>query len=139
MFLLDTNVLSALMTLKPPAQVAAWLARQPPEQVFTATVCQAEILSGLAILPRGRRRAALVAAAEAMFLEDFEGRVLAFDMAAAVDYADIFAARRRAGRPAAMADLMIAAIAHVHGASVVTRNAADFEHCGVAVVDPWRD
>lgn len=137
MFVLDTHVLSAMMSADPAPTVAAWLVAQPSEALFTAAVCQAEILSGIAVLPAGRRRAELEAAAGGMFAEDFEGRVLPFDTEAAVVYAEIFAARRRAGRPAAALDLMIAAIARVRGASVVTRNVADFEACGVAVVDPW--
>lgn len=72
-----------------------------------------------------------------MFLEDFEGRVLPFDMAAAVSYAEIFEIRRRAGRPTATIDLMITAIARSEGATVVTRNVSDFNRCGVAVVNPW--
>jgi len=36
-----------------------------------------------------------------------------------------------------MADLMIAAIARGHGASVVTRDTGDFEGCGLALINPW--
>lgn len=137
MFLLDTNVLSTMMSATPAPEVAAWVSGQPIEVLFTASICQAEILSGLAIMPVGRRRAGLVEAARAMFMEDFEGRVLPFDMAAAVAYADVFAARRGAGRPAATVDLMIASVARSQGISVVTRNVADFSQCGVTVVSPW--
>ena len=72
-----------------------------------------------------------------MFRDDFGGRVLPFDTRAAVTYADLFAARRRAGRPVAMADLIIAAIARARGASVVTRDTGDFEGCGLTLIDPW--
>ena len=137
MFLLDTNVLSALMMMQPPPEIAAWISVQPDDLLFTAAVCQAEILAGIAILPEGRRRAELAAAAQAVFVEDFEGRVLPFDSLAAQDYAGMYAARRRAGRPAAALDLMIAAIARVNSASVVTQNVADFELCGVPIVNPW--
>jgi predicted nucleic acid-binding protein len=137
MFLLDTNILSAIMSAGTVPQVATWMSGQPADLLFTTTICQAEILSGLAVMPEGRRRTDLEAAARAMFLEDFEERVLPFDMSAAVAYADIFADRRRAGRPIATADLMIAAVARSHGASVVTRNVDDFEGCGVVVVNPW--
>jgi len=126
-----------MMALEPQPQVADWISRQYFELLYTASICQAEILSGLAILPEGRRRADLEQAAHAMFIEDFEGRVLAFDMAAAALYAELFAARKRAGRPAAAMDLMIAAIARANGASVVTRNVADFDQCGVGVINPW--
>jgi len=138
MFVLDTNILSAMMAPNPAPEVAAFVSGQPAELLFTASICQAEVLSGIAIMPEGRRRLDLEAAARAMFLEDFERRVLPFDMEAAIAYADIFAARRRAGRPAAIADLMIAAVAYCRKASVVTRNAADFEACGVAIINPWK-
>ena len=137
MFILDTNVLSNAMASDPAPAVAAWIAAQPPDLLFTVSVCQAEILSGIAVLPQGRRRASLEAAANAMFGEDFAGRVLPFDSEAAIAYADVFSARRRAGRPAATADLMIAAIARTKGASVVTRDIGDFEDCGLTLIDPW--
>jgi len=72
-----------------------------------------------------------------MFRDDFAGRVLPFDGEAAIAYADVFSSRRRAGRPAATADLMIAAIARTKGASVVTRDIGDFEDCGLTLIDPW--
>jgi predicted nucleic acid-binding protein len=53
MFILDTNVLSNAMAAHPAPAVAAWIAGQPLELLFTASICQAEILSGIAILPQG--------------------------------------------------------------------------------------
>jgi hypothetical protein len=137
MFILDTNILSAMMAPSPPLEVRDFVSRQPAELLFTTSICEAEILSGIAIMPKGRRRLGLEAAARAMFSEDFDCRVLPFDEEAAIAYAEIFAARRQAGKPIAMADLMIAAIASSQKASVVTRNAADFDLCSVTVINPW--
>lgn len=138
MFVLDTNVLSAIMGAQPVPEVARWIARETDRRLFTTTISQAEIFSGIAILPESRRRAALETAAAAMFAEDFAGRVLPFDTAAAGAYAGIFAARRKAGRPTAPLDLMIAAIARAHDATIVTRDVGGFEGCGVALVNPWQ-
>lgn len=138
MFVLDTNVLSAIMGSRRVPEVAAWVAGQQEDLLFTATVCQAEVLAGIAVLPIGRRRQRLEAAAQAIFDDDFAGRVLPFDQAAARCYATLFAVRREAGRPAATADLMIAAVAHAQGASLVTRNTGDFEGCGLPLVNPWK-
>ena len=69
-----------------------------------------------------------------MFRDDFAGRILPFDTDAVVVYAEIFADRRSAGRPAATADLMTASIARMRAARVVTRDTAGFDGCGV---DPW--
>src|SRR5215472_71793 len=115
MFVLDTNILSAIMSARPSPEVAAWIAGQPEDALFTTTICQAEILAGLAVMPEGRRRVALETAAQAIFADDFNGRVLPFGAAAAAAYADIFAARRRAGRPTAPLDLMIAAVVRANG------------------------
>lgn len=137
MFVLDTNVLSAILGSQPVAEVAAWLTRQPEEQLCTTSVCQAEILAGIAILPEGRKRQLLDAAARGVFEDEFDGRILPFDQVAAGHYAALFAARREAGRPTGQADLMIAAVARAHGASLVTRNVSDFEGCGVPILNPW--
>jgi predicted nucleic acid-binding protein len=69
---------------------------------------------------------------EDMLGEDFTGRILPFDSAAAVAFAEIAATRRQAGRPIAQADAQIAAIARSRGAALATRNVPDFEECGIA-------
>jgi predicted nucleic acid-binding protein len=45
--------------------------------------------------------------------------------------------RRALGRPISHADAQIAAIAQVRGARLATRNVADFDDCGLEVVNPW--
>jgi predicted nucleic acid-binding protein len=137
MFVLDTNILSVMMRSPLVPEVAAWIAGQPEELLYTTAVCQAEVLAGIEILPDGRRRAALERAARAMFADDFDGRILPFDSEAAAAYANIFAARKSAGRPTAPHDLMIAAIARANGASMVTRDTGGFEGCGLTLVNPW--
>ena len=126
-----------MMRLQLEPRVAVWIAAQPADLLFTTSLSQAEILSGLAIMVEGRRRLDLQAAARAMFLEDFDGRVLPFDTEAATAYGSIFAARRRTGRPAATIDLMIASIAQSRGASVVTRDTSGFEGCDLTLINPW--
>src|SRR6266571_160182 len=111
MIVLDTNVLSEMMKASPSAGVARWLAAQPATSLYTTAVTQAETLHGVMLLPAGRRRGAIEKAAEAMFDEDFAGRVLPFGSDAARLYARIAADRRRAGRPISHFDAQIAAIA----------------------------
>lgn len=139
MYLLDTNVVSAVMESAIPTELKRWAANHRGEPRVTSAISQAEILAGIRAMTAGRRRTRLERAAEALFATDFAGLVLPFDEAAADMYADLHAACRRAGRPRPMADLMIAAIARAHGAIVLTRNVADFEHCGVAIANPWAE
>lgn len=139
MILLDTNVISELMRPAPSAAVENWVGNQPAASLFIAAVTEAELRYGLALLPEGQRQRHLSLQAEAMFVEDFADRILPFDSAAAIAYARIAAGRRQAGRPIAQADAQIAAIAFSRGAIVATRNVADFEDCGIAVLNPWTD
>lgn len=137
--MLDTNVLSELMRPDPKASVSNWVVRMGWEELRITAITRAEILSGICILPQGRRRMALELAASRIFGMGFAGPPLAFDAHAADHYADIMAARRRLGRSIAPLDVMIAAIARSHGAAVATRNVSDFEGCGIAIHDPWSD
>jgi toxin FitB len=138
MIILDTNVLSEIMKPKPATRVVDWMAAQPATSLHTTSITQAEILHVLMLLPSSRRRSALEAAATSMFAEDFGGRMLGFGSDAALPYAQIVSDRRRAGRPISHFDAQIAAIARFMGATVATRNTADFDGCGVTVVDPWK-
>ena len=121
----------------PSVAVASWMRAQSPRSLFTASICQAEILAGVAVLPTGRRRAEFEAVALAIFTREFDGRILPFDTQAASAYAEIFANRRQMGRPIETADLIVAATARAHDAAVVTRDSGGFEGCGVTVVNPW--
>jgi predicted nucleic acid-binding protein len=137
MIVVDTNVLSELMKPSPAASVARWIAAHPAQSIYTTSITQAEILYGILLLPAGRKRDAIRAAAEAMFSTDFQGRILPFGSGAASIYARIASGRRRAGRPISHHDAQIAAIASLEKAEVATRNVADFEDCGIRVIDPW--
>ena len=137
MLVLDTNILSAMMRSVWEPELATWMAGQPDEMLFTAAVCQAEVLAGIELLPDGRRRRELDDAARAMLQDDFEGKILPFDTKAASAYAVILATRTRAGRPIAPLDLMIAATAQANNADVVTRDTGAFEGFGLRVINPW--
>ena len=137
MIVLDTNVLLEALKTLPSHTVLGWLAAQQPLSVFTTTITEAEVLYGVETLPPGKRRLRLLSAVEKMFDEEFAGRILPFDEDAARALARIVAARDRAGRPISQLDAMIAAIARSHRAAVATRNTADFQDCGIEVINPW--
>jgi predicted nucleic acid-binding protein len=137
MIVLDTNVLSEALRPLPEPNVLDWLAKQPRTSLFTTTVTQGEVLYGIRLLADGKRRRGLWDAAKRIFAEDFAGQLLSFDSDAADMYAEIAASRRMAGKPISQFDAMIAAMARSRGASLATRNAKDFDYCGIEIVDPW--
>jgi toxin FitB len=137
--ILDTNVLSEALKPSPSGAVLRWLTAQESEVVFTTAITQAEVLYGIEMLPQGKRRVRLADAIEKMFAEEFQGRILPFDDEAARAFAKIVAARNAVGHPISQLDAMIAAIARSRHAAVATRNTADFERCGIPIINPWTE
>ena len=138
-FMLDTNVLSELMRSQPAAAVLDWFAQNAHSTMHTSVVTQAEILTGIALLPAGQRRTTLATAAEQMFEQDFAANCLNFDAAAAKHYAVLVAARTRQGQPIATEDAQIAAIALAAGLTVATRNTKVLQNIeGLMPANPWQ-
>lgn len=137
MIALDTNVVSELLRSDPNPCVSAWFARHGEGELHLPEPARAELLLGLACLPPGRRRDALVRRAKDFLSRAFGHRFLPFDGAASLAYADIASAARRAGRPLAVADAMIAATALSRGATLAARDAALLATVGLAAVNPW--
>jgi predicted nucleic acid-binding protein len=137
MILLDTNVLSEMMKIRPDPNVVAWLDAQPGSELVICSVSVAEILYGIARMPNGKRKDLLAVGADTLFNKLFAGSILPFDADAAVHYAALVSASEAKGRAADMADGQIAAIARLNSAKVATRNTRDFEELGVTLVNPW--
>jgi toxin FitB len=108
MIVLDTNVVSELMRLQPNESVVGWINAQVATSLCVTAITQAEILHGIRLLPKGKRRDAIAAA------------------------------RRGMGRPIAAFDAQIAAIARTNDARLATRNVANFAGCGINVINPWK-
>ena len=137
MYLLDTNVISELRKApagRANANVVAWAAGMTVPMLYTSSITILEIEIGvLQIERRDRMQGALLRDwLETQVLTAFDGRIIAFDKAAARRCAGLHVPDRRSDR-----DAMIAAVALVHGMRVVTRNTVDFEATGVGLVNPW--
>jgi predicted nucleic acid-binding protein len=135
MFLLDTNVLSELRRReRTHPKVAAWADAAHAAELFLSVITILEIEAGTLLLARRdeAQGAVLRAWIDGKVLPAFAGRILPIDTAVAQRCARLHVPNPRAER-----DALIAATALVHGLHVVTRNVADFEPMGVALLNPW--
>lgn len=138
MILLDTNVVSEPLSQIPEPRVVAWIDEQPLETLFLSAITVAELRAGVALLPAGRRRSALLENLEKRVLPLFAGRVLPFDLSCTSAYAQLTARVRAAGTTIATADGCIAAIAATHGFAVATRDIQPFSAAGIPIINPWK-
>jgi toxin FitB len=138
-FLLDTNAVSEWTKPHPFPSVVAWLAETDEDRLFISVVTLGELRSGVASLAAGRRRDRLDEWLSHDLPVRFEGRVLPVDLAVADQWGRITAAAKAAGRPILAIDAFLAATAHVHQLTLVTRNVSDFQSAGTPVFCPWTD
>ena len=133
MYLLDTDVVSALRRPERNVVVSEWLHNQTPRNLHISVITVGEILHGIA---RQRRPQPEFAAQLERWLESvmtlFRNRVLVFDEAAARHWGLLHAELGFTN-----SDLLIAAIAWTRGFTVVTRNVRDFNRTGVPVLNPF--
>lgn len=139
MILLDTNVVSEPLRPSPEARVSEWIDAQPLETMYLSAMTVAELRAGVALMPAGKRRAALQEHMESRVLPMFAGRVLPFDMACTNAYAELMARVRKAGSGIETADACIAAVALANGFAVATRDTSPFRAAGLDVINPWQD
>lgn len=137
MYLLDTNVVSELRKIrlgKADRHVAKWAESLDAADLFISVITVQELEFGVLL---AERRDPSQGAVLRTWLNDhvlpaFNDRILTVDVAVAQR-----SARLHVPNPRPVRDGLIAATALVHGMTVVTRNAADFEPTGVAVLNPW--
>jgi len=138
MILLDTNVVSEPLRHAPEARVIAWIDAQPLETLYLSAITVAELRAGVALLPAGKRQAALHESLEKRVLPMFAGRVLPFDLSCTHAYAEMLARVRKAGNAIETADACIAAVAIANGFSIATHDTSPFVAAGLAVINPWQ-
>jgi hypothetical protein len=128
-YLVDTNVLSELARKLPDSRVVVWASGVRRAALSVVTV--EEIHFGLAWRPNPTVLARLQELIEAHF------DVLPITEAIALRAGALRGQLRAVGRTRTQADMFVAATAAVHGLVLVTRNAQDFEGCGVSVLNPF--
>jgi len=136
MILLDTNVISEAMKPQSHAAVRKWLDEQAAETLYLSSVTIAELMFGIGVLPKGKRKDRLTAALDGVQAL-FAARILPFDTAAAHHYADLAVKARAAGKGFPTPDGYIAAIAATHDYAVASRDISAFTAAGLTVIDPW--
>ena len=131
MYLLDTNVASDIQKRLP--KPTAWVVSVDPETIYLSVISIGEIERGITKLRKhdGERANRLATWLHGL-RRDNADRILPVTEEIALLWGQMTADRSRGS-----ADSLIAATARVHNLIMVTRNEADFEEFGVAVLNPW--
>ena len=135
MYILDTNVISELRKgRKTHPNVKKWADALPSASLYISVISVLELEIGVLLVQRRDKEqgAILREWMDRHVLPTFSGRILSIDTAVAQRCATL-----HVPNPGSDRDALIAATALIHGLTVATRNAADFERTGVGVINPW--
>jgi len=134
MLILDTNVISAARRPDRGAAVSTWLKTRNDEELFLSVITIGEISRG--IRQQEKRNPEFAKDLNKWLSRTellFEDRIVPFSATDAKIWGELSAEIGNSG-----ADLMIAASALTHDATVVTGNIKDFEPTGVKLIDPFQ-
>lgn len=137
-WLLDTNVIAALINPNGAPSVKSWAAAQSEEQMFISVLTLAEYDKGIENLPEDDQNRYRYAAARDALEERFSERILSLSDASVRRWGVISGrVKLRTGHAPSVVDTMLAATAIEHNLYLVTRNVRDTRFSGAAVFDPW--
>jgi len=137
-YLLDTNVISELIARSPNQSVVDWIDSLDPEAVFLSVITVGELRKGIEKLASSRRKDELTQWLESVLLLRFAEKWVDITIDVMLVWGELTGRLEREGRPIAAMDSLLAASVLEGNYTLVTRNEQDFQHTGVALVNPWK-
>jgi predicted nucleic acid-binding protein len=137
-YLLDTNCISEVVGINPEPRVMAWIEAADESLLYLSVLTLGEIRKGLAALAQGKRRTQLETWLDVELRARFSGKILPVDLPVADRWGWLAATAKRAGKPLAVIDGLLAATALHHNLTLVSRNTSDFAHLQVPLLNPWQ-
>jgi toxin FitB len=139
-WLLDTNVVSALINPNGAPSVKRWAGEQSEDRFFISVLTLAEYEKGIENLPADDPNRYRYTVARDGLEARFSGRILSVSDVIVRRWGQITGRTKLSTRIAPpVIDTLFAATALEHEFYLATRNKKDFMHSGAAVFDPWTD
>lgn len=137
-YLLDTSVISELISTQPNPEVVAFVDSLQQEDIYLSAITIGELTKGIHLLPDSDKKRSLEDWMKDSFLVRFDGHILPLDTEIFIRWGQLSANLERLGLPQAPAmDSLIAATALTHQMVLVTMYEDDFQNTGLEIVNPW--
>ena len=139
-YLLDTCLISEVVSKKPNPKVVAWLDGRDEDSLFLSVLTLGELQKGVSELPdNDGRKESLQRWVSFDLAGRFEGRILDLNLGAAMIWGQLLGDNEQHGGTLPVMDSLIAATAALHGMIVVTRNVKDMGRCTTNILNPWEN
>ena len=136
-YLLDTCVISELVSKRPNLNIITWLDALDPVDVCLSVITIGEIIKGIEKLPDSQKKDELRDWLRNDLLVRFQDKIIPLDSNVLVEWGVLAARLEKAGTPMPAMDALIAATVINYHMILVTRNVEDFKTVGIEIVNPW--
>lgn len=137
-FLLDTCVVSELVSKKPNNQVLEFIRSLDEEKTYMSVITIGEVKHGIDLLPDKRKKEKLLEWLTDDLLLRFRGKVINVDEQIMYCWATMTALLVKRGKPIPIMDSLIAATCKSNNLRLLTRNEKDFKNVDVDIINPWK-
>lgn len=138
-FLLDTNIVSELVKVRPEPRVVAWIDSTDEGLLYLSVLTLGEIRKGITSLEDPSRRVSFESWLDHDLALRFSGRILPIDRAVADRWGRISGSAAARKSPVPVIDGLLAATALQHGLTLVSRDIRHASRSGVSAFNPWTD
>jgi tRNA(fMet)-specific endonuclease VapC len=136
-YLLDTCVISELVSRKPNSNVVDFVDSLDDEDVYLSVITVGEITKGIEKLPKSKRKQELHTWLREDLLVRFSGKIIPIDNDVITEWGLLTARLEISGTTMPAIDSLVAATALTYAFALVTRNVNDFKGSGVEIINPW--
>jgi tRNA(fMet)-specific endonuclease VapC len=136
-YLLDTNIISELVSPQPSPQVATYLKGLDESTIYLSVITIGEIEAGIQRLPHSKKRAYLSQWLHDELLPRFDSRIIDIDTEVMLRWGELTGRLKSKGISLPIMDTLIGASSLVSGCTLITRNEKDFRHMGISIINPF--
>ena len=136
-YLLDTNIISEIITKQPHQKVLDFIENLPEENIYLSVITIGEIKFGIQKVQSPSRKKQLLLWLENDLLQRFDGKIININTATMLTWGEINQHLQSIGRTVSIMDSLIAATAITNQMTLVTRNVKDFNNFNLKIINPF--
>lgn len=136
-YLLDTNIISELVSKNPNKYVLSFLEKQDEDFIFLSVVTIGEIKSGIEKLQDYNKKTILSAWLHDDLLKRFNEKIIDIDLEVMLEWGKLNHKLKCIGKPMPIMDSLIASTCSIKNLTLVTRNEKDFQNININIINPF--
>jgi len=137
-YVLDTNVISELITRHPNQNVIDWIDKLDPETIYLSVITIGEVRKGIEKLAPSRRKDEMTLWLTNDLLLRFADKIVDITSTVMLVWGELTGQMEREGKSMPAIDSLIAASVIEGKFTLVTRNEDDFQYAGISIINPWK-